>query len=103
MKKTERSLDMQRLAEELLSLPLSGDDELRRELEARGVMPNGAGALLYAQWKRAVEGDLKAASFLRELLAEPKKGAAGPAGGLRALSDGELLAMLAADGDGGAV
>ena len=58
---------MQKQAREVLSRELGEDEALRRELEARGVEPNGAGALLYAQWKAAVEGDLKAAAFLRDL------------------------------------
>ncbi|MBR5342890.1 MAG: hypothetical protein IK149_03225 [Oscillospiraceae bacterium] len=101
-----RKLDIQRQAEDLLASPLSGEEELRLELEARGVEPNGAGALLYAQWKEALGGDLKAASFLRDLARqeEPKKTArkkqAAPE--LRALSDEELLALLAEHGRGGA-
>ncbi|MBR0353982.1 MAG: hypothetical protein IJK35_01280 [Oscillospiraceae bacterium] len=99
-------LDIQRQAEDLLAAPLSGEEELCRELEARGVKPNGAGALLYAQFREAVGGDLKAAAFLRDLARqeEPKKPArkkqAAPE--LRELSDAELLAMLAEGGRGDA-
>lgn len=93
---------MQTLARELLSLPLSGDEAICQELEARGVEPTGAGALLYAQWKEAVGGDLKAAAFLRDLAmqAEPekKKKPTGPE--LRSLSDAELLELLAGCGRG---
>ena len=87
------SIVTRKLARKLLRLTLGEDEELRRELEARGVEPNGAGALLYAQWKRAVNGDLKAAAFLRDLAGteEPKKKAA-PID-LRAMSDEELLAL----------
>ena len=93
MGKRKQTTDMQKLAREVLSLTLREDEELRRELEARGVEPNGAGALLYAQWKRAVNGDLKAAAFLRDLAGteEPKKKAA-PID-LRSMSDEELLAL----------
>lgn len=102
----KRKLDIQRQAEDLLASPLSGEEELRRELEARGVEPNGAGALLYAQFREAVDGDLKAAAFLRDLARpeEPKKTArkAQASPGLRELSDEELLALLAEGGRGGA-
>ena len=93
MGKQRQTTDMQKLARKLLRLTLGEDEELRRELEARGVEPNGAGALLYAQWKRAVNGDLKAAAFLRDLAGteEPKKKAA-PID-LRSMSDEELLAL----------
>lgn len=94
---------MQKLAREVLSLQLNEDEALRRELEARGVEPTGAGALLYAQWKEAVTGDLKAAAFLRDLAGaeEPKRKTAKKAAlpELRELSDGELLELLAACGD----
>ena len=90
--------DMQKLAREVLSRRLNEDEALRRELEARGVEPNGAGALLYALWKSAVGGDLKAAAFLRDLAGteEPKKNAAKSAAAidLRAMSDAELLARV---------
>ena len=98
----KRKLDIQRQAEDLLASPLSGEEELRRELEARGVEPSGAGALLYAQWKAAVRGDLKAAAFLRDLAGteEPKKKTAKKAAmpPLREMSDGELMELLAACG-----
>ena len=102
MGKRKPTTDMQKLAREVLSLTLGEDEELRRELEARGVEPSGAGALLYAQWKEAVTGDLKAAAFLRDLAGaeeakkKPAKKAELPA--LRELSDGELLELLAACG-----
>lgn len=100
-----QKLDMQRLAEDLLTSPLSDEDALRRELEARGVKPNGAGALLYVQWKEALDGDLKAASFLRDLARpeEPKPNARKKASvDWRSLSDEELLAMLPAEKHAGA-
>lgn len=99
----KKTADIQELARELLTAPLGEDDELRQELEARGVSPNGAGALLYAQWKEAVRGDLKAASFLRDLAGPgeaPKKSGKKPALDLKALSDEQLLAMLAEGGRG---
>ena len=106
MGKRKRTTDMQKLAREVLSLTLREDEELRRELEARGVEPSGAGALLYAQWKEAVTGDLKAAAFLRDLAGaeEPKKKTAKKAElpALRELSDGELLELLAECGHGSA-
>ena len=91
--KGRQSTDMQKLARKLLRLKLGEDEELRREMEARGVEPTGAGALLYAQWKKAVNGDLKAAAFLRELAGteEPRKKTS-PVD-LRAMSDEELLAL----------
>lgn len=91
--KGKQTTDMQKLARKLLRLKLGEDEELRREMEARGVEPTGAGALLYAQWKKAVNGDLKAAAFLRELAGtEELKKKAAPID-LRAMSDEELMAM----------
>ncbi len=102
MGKRKQTADMQKLARDVLSLTLGEDEELRRELEARGVEPSGAGALLYAQWKEAVTGDLKAAAFLRDLAGteEPKKKTAKKAAmpPLREMSDGELMELLAACG-----
>ena len=89
---------MQKLARAVLSRTLDEDEELRQELEARGVEPTGAGALLYAQWKEAVGGDLKAAAFLRDLAGteEPKKKPRGkPAPLMCNLSDEELLELAA--------
>ena len=88
---------MQEQTKELLASPLSeADDELRKDLEARGVTPTRA-ALLYAVWEKALKGDLKAAAFLRELAeaAEAKEAAkkAAPID-LRAMSDEELTALL---------
>ena len=93
MAKQTKTADMQKLAKLILSLPLSADEELRRELEARGVEPNGAGALLYAQWKAAVRGDLKAAAFLRDLAGteEPKKRP--EKNEMQDMSDEELMAL----------
>lgn len=95
---------MQKLAREVLSLTLNEDEALRRELEARGVEPSGAGALLYAQWKEAIGGDLKAAAFLSELagVGEQTKqtGRKARLPELRRMSDEELLELLAARGDG---
>ncbi len=97
-----RKLDMQKQTKDLLASPLSeADDELRRELEARGVKPNGAGALLYAQWKSAVKGDLKAASFLKDLAeaGEAKREAnKTPPVEIRKMSDEELLALIGRTG-----
>ena len=98
-----KTADMQKLAREVLTAPLGEDDAIRQELEARGVEPNGAGALLYAQWKEAVRGDLKAASFLKDLAGAaeaPKKTAKKAPLDLKALSDEQLQAMLAGDGQG---
>lgn len=97
MAKQTKTADMQKLAKSILSLPLSADEELRRELEARGVEPNGAGALLYAQWKAAVRGDLKAAAFLRDLAGteEPKKRP--EKNELQDMSDEELFALARED------
>lgn len=89
-----RKLDIQRQAEDLLASPLSGEEELRLTLEARGVEPNGAGALLYAQWEKALAGDLKAAAFLRELAeAEKKETKKARPVDLRELSDKELMEL----------
>ncbi len=89
---------MQKQAREVLSRELGEDEALRRELEARGVEPNGAGALLYVQWKAAVEGDLKAAAFLRDLAGteEPEKKAGKKAAplDLRTMSDEQLRELV---------
>ncbi|MGX8692618.1 MAG: hypothetical protein ACSW8E_02555 [Clostridia bacterium] len=100
MGKRKQTTDMQKLARAVLNLKLDKEEALCRELEARGVEPSGAGALLYAQWKAAVKGDLKAAAFLWDLAGpeEAAKNAGLPE--LRALSDQELLGLLAACGDG---
>ena len=101
MAERKKTADMQKLARELLTAPLGEEDAIRQELEARGVTPNGAGALLYAQWKEAVRGDLKAASFLKDLAGvgeAPKKPGKKAAPDLKALSDEQLLAMLAEGG-----
>ncbi len=94
----KRRLDIQKQTKELLASPLSeADDELRRELEARGVEPNGAGALLYVIWEKALEGDLKAAIFLKDLAGteEPKEKTAkkAPPIDLQSMSDEELMAL----------
>ena len=88
---------MQEQTKELLASPLSeADDDLRKDLEARGVTPTRAGALLYAVWEKALKGDLKAAAFLRELAeaAEAKEAAKKAPIDLRAMSDEELTALL---------
>lgn len=89
---------MPELARGVLASPLVEDDEtLRRELERRGIEPSGAGALLYAQLREAMNGDLKAASFLRDLAGAGEDGGAArkkAVPDLRTLSDEELLAML---------
>ena len=99
MSKQRPTADMQKLAREVLSRRLNEDEELRPELEARGVEPNGAGALLYVQWKAAVGGDLKAAAFLRDLAGteEPKKSPAKQTAAidLRAMSEEQLQALAA--------
>ena len=97
MGKRKQTTDMQKLARAVLNLKLDKEEALCRELEARGVEPSGAGALLYVQWKAAVEGDLKAAAFLRDLAGteEPEKRTAKKAApiDLRTMSDEELLAL----------
>ena len=98
MGKGKATANMRNLAREVLSRELDEDEAPCRELKARGVEPNGAGALLYVQWKAAVNGDLKAAAFLRDLAGteEPeKKENKAAAIDLRAMSDEELLALAA--------
>lgn len=91
--------DLPKLACGVLAAPLAEDDAARAELLRRGVEPNGAGAMLLAQWEKAAQGELKAAQFLRELVEkeEPGKKAA-PARAaldLRELSDEQLQRLLA--------
>lgn len=57
---------MRELARDILDLQLADEDEMKAELEKRGVEQTEAAALLLAQLIRARTGDTEAARFLRD-------------------------------------
>ena len=57
---------MRELARDILDLQLADEDEMKAELEKRGVEQTEAAALLLAQLTRARAGDTEAARFLRD-------------------------------------
>ena len=57
---------MRELARQILDLDLTSEDEIRVELEKRGVEQTEAAAVLLAQLSRARSGDTEAARFLRD-------------------------------------
>ena len=91
-KKRKRSLRAAALA--CLEMELPQEDELRQELERRGLAPTGGQALLYRQWIKAAGGDTSAAKFLRDAAemeeAEAPRAARPAAVDLSALTDEEL-------------
>ena len=90
-KKRKRSLRAAALA--CLEMELPEEDELRQELEQRGLAPTGGQALLYRQWMKAAGGDTSAAKFLRdaaELEEAEAPRAAKQAADLSAMTDEEL-------------
>lgn len=91
-KKRKRSLRAAALA--CLEMELPEEDELRQELERRGLAPTGGQALLYRQWIKAAGGDTSAAKFLRDAaeLEEPEapRAARSGAADLSAMTDEEL-------------
>lgn len=58
--------DMKTLARFILDTPLTTEDEIRAELESRGIPKTEAAAVLLAQLRRARTGDTEAARFLRD-------------------------------------
>ncbi|MDY3281690.1 hypothetical protein [Dysosmobacter sp.] len=89
-KQRKRSLRAAALA--CLEMELPREDELRQELERRGLAPTGGQALAYRQWMKAAGGDTSAAKFLRDAAGpeEPETPAAKPAADLSGLTDEEL-------------
>ena len=88
-KKRKRSLRAAALA--CLEMELPEEDELRQELEQRGLAPTGGQALLYRQWMKAAGGDTSAAKFLRDAAErEEVPKAAKPPADLSAMTDEEL-------------
>ena len=61
-----RKKAMRELARDILDMSLKGEDEIRAELESRGIEQTEAAAVLLAQLIRARTGDTEAARFLRD-------------------------------------
>jgi len=61
-----RKKAMKELARQILDTDLSTEDEIRAELEKRGIEQTEAAAVLLAQLRRARTGDTEAARFLRD-------------------------------------
>lgn len=57
---------MRELARDILGMDLKTEDEIRTELESRGIEQTEAAAVLLAQLSRARAGDTEAARFLRD-------------------------------------
>lgn len=57
---------MREIARDLLASALDSEDEIRAELEKRGIDNSEAAAVLFAQLQRARHGDTEAARFLRD-------------------------------------
>lgn len=90
-RKRKRSLRAAALA--CLEMELPEEDELRQELERRGLAPTGGQALAYRQWMKAAGGDTSAAKFLRdaaEMVEAETTGTAKRAADLSAMTDEEL-------------
>lgn len=104
-KKERRRLEA--LANQILNLQLSCDEDIRAELEAHGIDPTCDAGIVLAQVKRALNGDVKAATWIRDILGENPGNritvdvpdylsAPVIAMDLSHLSDDELRAMIAA-------
>ena len=104
-KKERRRLE--ELAHQILNLQLPDDEAIRGELEAHGIDPTCDAGIVLAQVKRALNGDVKAAIWIRDILGEnpgnrltvdmPDYLSAPVASlDLSQLSDDELRAMIAA-------
>ena len=89
-RKRKRSLRAAALA--CLEMELPEEDELRRELEQRGLAPTGGQALLYRQWIKAAGGDTSAAKSLRDAagIEETEQPKLPAAADLSAMTDEEL-------------
>ena len=87
-----------RSAQALLSMELPADSELRSELAALGLEPTGAQALLFVQFRKALEGDNSAAKFVRDAAGELAAAEGDGAAAFRGMSDAELRAMAAGAG-----
>ncbi len=83
-----------RSAQALLGMELPADSELRSELAALGLEPTGAQALLFVQFRKALEGDNSAAKFVRDAAGELAAAEEGDGAAVfRGMSDAELRAM----------
>jgi len=103
-KKERRRLED--LARKILDLQLPCDEAVRDELEMHGIDPTCDAGIVLAQVKRALNGDVKAATWIRDILGEnPGNRLAaelndrfnGPIAGwdMSLLSDDELRGMIA--------
>lgn len=103
-KKERRRLE--KLTDLILGKPLPDDDAIRGELEANGIDPTCDAGIVLAQVKRALNGDTKAAIWIRDILGENPGNrvtidtdyltAPVSTMDLSKLSDDELRAMIAA-------
>ena len=108
-KKERRRLED--LANQILNLQISCDEDIRAELESHGIDPTCDAGIVLAQVKRALNGDVKAAIWIRDILGENPGNRITvdmpdylttpvSALDLSQLSDDELLAMIAVREDG---
>lgn len=67
-KKERRRLE--ELTHQILSKSLPDDDTIRGELEANGIDPTCDAGIVLAQVKRALNGDTKAAIWVRDIIGE---------------------------------
>jgi len=67
-KKERRRLE--ELAHQILDLQLPDDEAIRGELESHGIDPTCDAGIVLAQVKRALNGDVKAAIWIRDILGE---------------------------------
>ena len=67
-KKERRRLED--LARKILDLQLPCDEAVRDELEMHGIDPTCDAGIVLAQVKRALNGDVKAATWIRDILGE---------------------------------
>lgn len=89
---------MKAAAENILSVTLKEDSEIRRELELHGLAATGAQAILWAIFRKALGGDVSAAKLIREISGEngetPGAALQSAAAGLSALSNEELRRII---------
>ena len=103
-KKERRRLE--ELANQILNLQLPDDEAIRGELEDHGIDPTCDAGIVLAQVKRALNGDVKAAVWIRDILGENPGNRVTvdvdymttPVSflDLRSMSDDQLRAMIAA-------
>lgn len=82
-----------RSAQALLNMELPAGSKLRAEMTMLGLEPTGAQALLYVQFRKALDGDNSAAKFVRDAVGDAAAEGDDGAAAFRGLSDAELRAM----------